>query len=424
MWRKALGVVFCALLVMVGIGSVPGNAGASPGHVKPGIPIGAAVTSADTALVVSWSPPASSGSSAIQGYVVVVHQGRVHPTCTMTAATTCLAAGLTNGRPVTIRIRAYNGVGSGKSAYVAGIPGTAQNCSYVGAYANLQGCNLSFAVLTGRDLTGANLTGADLYDVSLQGANLTNANLTSADLEYVSLSGASLQGARLAGADVAHLTSGGVTGTPASLPTGWGIGGGYLMGPGVNLSFADLSGAVLPAADLTGASFYDANLSGATLSAPTTFASTDLEYATLSGTHLQGANLAGTDLAHITSGGVTGTPASLPTGWGIGGGYLMGPGVGLSFTDLSGVGSFPAADLTAADFYDSDLSGGDLTSVTSLEGADLAYADLSGANLTGEDLTGATLAYATLAGVIWSNTTCPDGSNSDAHGGTCVGFGI
>jgi hypothetical protein len=38
------------------------------------------------------------------------------------------------------------------------------------------------------------------------------------------------------------------------------------------------------------------------------------------------------------------------------------------------------------------------------------------------DLTGADLARATgLATVTWSSTICPDGTNSDANGGTCLG---
>jgi uncharacterized protein YjbI with pentapeptide repeats len=70
-------------------------------------------------------------------------------------------------------------------------------------------------------------------------------------------------------------------------------------------------------------------------------------------------------------------------------------------------------------------------------GVDLSYADLTnammydldlrGANLTGADLTGADLAYlntsygpADLTSVTWSNTTCPDGTNSDNNGNTCV----
>jgi len=53
--------------------------------------------------------------------------------------------------------------------------------------------------------------------------------------------------------------------------------------------------------------------------------------------------------------------------------------------------------------------------------ADLAGADLRGADLTDADLSGALLGAARLTGVHWGNTTCPDGTNSDAHGSTCDG---
>ena len=44
-----------------------------------------------------------------------------------------------------------------------------------------------------------------------------------------------------------------------------------------------------------------------------------------------------------------------------------------------------------------------------------------GANLTDAKLAGAELKGATVKDVVWSNTICPDGTNSDAHGDTCVG---
>ncbi len=74
--------------------------------------------------------------------------------------------------------------------------------------------------------------------------------------------------------------------------------------------------------------------------------------------------------------------------------------------------ALPGAYLPQADFTGSDLSG-----------ANLSYAYLDGANFTGANLAGANLASARLIAVTWSNTTCPDGSNSDSHGNTCVGYG-
>ena len=55
-----------------------------------------------------------------------------------------------------------------------------------------------------------------------------------------------------------------------------------------------------------------------------------------------------------------------------------------------------------------------------LSGADMRYADLRNSNLLYANLTDADLGQAQLNGVHWENTTCPDGTNSDNNGGTCV----
>ena len=401
----------CTLVITALVGMAPAVAGAAPAHVmkKPGAPTAMTVVSADTALIVSWSAPTSPGTSPISGYAVSARGVHEHPTCSMTGPTSCIATGLINGRPDTFKIRAINGSGDGTAGYVAGIPGAAQNCSYVGPWANLQECNFAFTSLSGTDLTGADLQYADLEGTNLSETTLTGANLTGADLQYIG--------------------SGGVSGTPAALPAGWAVGGGYLFGPGVSLDWADLSGITFPAADLTGADLEGANLTGDALGAVTSFSTADLEFADLSGTDLQGARLAGADLSSVSSGGVTGIPASLPTGWGLAGGYLVGPDASLSWgTDLAGA-TFPAADLTGADLEGATVTGAELAAVTSLEDANLQFADFAGSDLTGEDLTGADLAGANFAGadltgVTWSDTTCPDGSNSDGDGGTCIGYGI
>ena len=52
-------------------------------------------------------------------------------------------------------------------------------------------------------------------------------------------------------------------------------------------------------------------------------------------------------------------------------------------------------------------------------GMDFSNFNMSGADLTGSNLTGANLTGANLQSVIWSNTICPDGSNSDDNGNTC-----
>jgi hypothetical protein len=94
-------------------------------------------------------------------------------------------------------------------------------------------------------------------------------------------------------------------------------------------------------------------------------------------------------------------------------------GADLSFADLAGA-QLNLATLTGANLTDADLSFADLTDAqllgANLTDAFLGQAQLAVANLTGANLTGADFTLAT-----WGNTTCPDGSNSDNDGFTCVG---
>jgi MBG domain (YGX type)/Pentapeptide repeats (8 copies)/Fibronectin type III domain/Bacterial Ig domain len=114
--------------------------------------------------------------------------------------------------------------------------------------------------------------------------------------------------------------------------------------------------------------------------------------------------------------------------------YVVGTGMVCTGCDLSGLGLSGAA-LGGANLKLANLSGsgldhanlkGAILSGADLSNANLAYASLKGANLAGAtltnvDLTGADLTGANLTGVVWSNATCPDGSNSTNDGGTCIG---
>jgi len=77
------------------------------------------------------------------------------------------------------------------------------------------------------------------------------------------------------------------------------------------------------------------------------------------------------------------------------------------------------ADFSGANFTGARLQQADLWSVN-LTGANLAGANLQGADFTNANLTGANLTGANLTDVIWSNTTCPDGTLSDNNGGFCT----
>jgi uncharacterized protein YjbI with pentapeptide repeats len=82
------------------------------------------------------------------------------------------------------------------------------------------------------------------------------------------------------------------------------------------------------------------------------------------------------------------------------------------------------AHLIGANLQGDNLNGAQLQDAfldgTNLEGANLHGADLTGADLSRTDLTGANLHGATLTGAVWSNTTCPDGTNSSSDGWTCA----
>ncbi len=75
---------------------------------------------------------------------------------------------------------------------------------------------------------------------------------------------------------------------------------------------------------------------------------------------------------------------------------------------------FDGANLTQSNF-----EGAHLTKVSFRE-ANLSKANLSGTTLIDVDLTGATVEQTKLKRVTYKNVTCPDGTNSDAQGGTCT----
>lgn len=138
--------------------------------------------------------------------------------------------------------------------------------------------------------------------MKLVGATLSGAILEGMFLQYSDFKGANLSDAVLIRANLYGVLSGGIIGTPRSLPTYWSLINGYLIGPGANLSNANL----------------------------------------------EGANLANARLDAVTSGGITGTPAALPTGWRLIGGYLIGPGganvgygANLTNANLNGVDPLP-----------------------------------------------------------------------------------
>jgi uncharacterized protein YjbI with pentapeptide repeats len=316
----------------------------------------------------------------------------------------------------------------------------------IGPSVNLYCADLTSADLNGANLTGANLTGADLANANLTGATLTNAILTDADLANSDLTGAKLTG----------IKSGKIKGNPR-LPDGYKLIKGFIIGPNANLNRADLTGVDLTGVDLTDVNLYSADLyhitSGGIKGNPILpyryvlingyiiGPNVDLTGANLTGSDLTDVNLTGAVLTSIKSGGIKGNPR-LPNKYKLINGYIIGPYVNL--TD---------ADLTDADLTGANLTGADLTDIkfgrikgnpilpngyvltngyiigpnVDLNGADLTHVNLTGikfgrikgipilpnryvlingyiigpnSDLTGADLTGADLTGANLTGIV------------------------
>jgi uncharacterized protein YjbI with pentapeptide repeats len=314
------------------------------------------------------------------------------------------------------------------SGGIVGLPtGLPSGWRLLGGYLLGPTANLTHADLAGLDLGSVNLSEAVLNGVisgRLTGepvlptdwlliggylvgpqANLTNATLSNADLANASLAGAELSGALLSG-----VSSGGIVGTPSSLPVGWSVVNGYLVGPEANLTDADFSNVDLAGTDLDGAALGGADLAGVSSglivgtpsSLPTDWLftvgylvgpSADLKDAAMAtaamgGADLSDVDLTGADLSLVTSGGITGVPAHLPVGWNLLNGYLVGPSANLGGADLSKLG--------------------------------LANGNLSDANFTDADLDDSDITNTVLSDVLWDNTTCPDGTNSNVDGNTCA----
>jgi uncharacterized protein YjbI with pentapeptide repeats len=166
-------------------------------------------------------------------------------------------------------------------------------------------------------------------------------------------------------------------------------------GPGLNFSVCTLSGVIWPATHLAGTLFIDANLSSAQLEiaeAP----NADFDFGNLTSTNFNATTLTGAILsqANVTNANFSGA-------------LLNGAQLNNMF-NVSGV-NFSTANLTGA-----DLSSNTLTN-TNFTGANVTNANFNGDTVTGT---------ITVTGVIWGNTICPDGTNSNVDGNSCVGHGL
>jgi uncharacterized protein YjbI with pentapeptide repeats len=251
----------------------------------------------------------------------------------------------------------------------------------------------------------ANLARCKLTGRSLRGLNLAHANLTGADL-----SGANVAGTRLGDAKLSRVSTGGLHGRPASLPRGYRLVDGYLIGPGVSLVRAHLGRLNLSGANLVGADLGHADL------AATIIAGADFLGASLSDASLKGARDEASKAGHTGNASVNLTGADLD------GANLS--GAMLANADMHGA-SLTGANLTQVNWQGADLSGLDLAGAD-LAGVDLAGVNLSGASLIGANLAGVSLKDANATNVNWTgaNLAAVSFSAAKVTGGDFTGANL
>ena len=112
------------------------SASVTPGNV-PGLPTGVSGRAGDGRVQVSWTAPASNGSTAITDYVIQfsTNSGTSWTTFSdgTSTATTAMVTGLTNGTSYTFRVSAVNAVGTSAAAATASASIPRPNVFVVGA---------------------------------------------------------------------------------------------------------------------------------------------------------------------------------------------------------------------------------------------------------------------------------------------------
>lgn len=238
------------------------------------------------------------------------------------------------------------------------------------------------------DLTSKN---QDLTNCKMNGVTIPGSELPGDAMQFSNFSGASLNGATV-GDVLASFTL-----------------------RDVNLTNARLVGITV---DGDG-SFYSATAPGATLKSSLIGGTGAFEAATLTGANLRNIQIPASSFSLAFQ-------------------FAILQGADLSGAIIGGDGSFDYANLNGANLAGATISANDAFSTptlavptTTLVGASLVKAIISGSNdfsnadLTGADLTGAIdTGSNNFQGAVFSNTICPDGTNSDNDGGTCLGHGI
>ncbi len=259
---------------------------------------------------------------------------------------------------------------------------------------------------------GTSLPGSDFYFSNFNRSVFNNVGLTDIDFtgsafRFVIMNGADLALSDFSNADFHNLYAINITTCPDFLPTDWMCvtqGSGFaLIGPSARFYHPSIGGYSWQAdcldfsnADLSNANFKN-NIFNADNGACTSINYNEYEFdmADLSGAVFDGATTDTGDASKLHFYNCDLSNASF---------------VGVDFEKVN----FQGCNLTGADFTGANLIGF-LQSPLALEG------DFTNANFTNANLVFRNMTTATLTGAIWSNTICPDGTNSNDNGNTCIG---
>jgi len=230
-------------------------------------------------------------------------------------------------------------------------------------------------------------------------AELQNADLSYRDLRGINLHNATLDGATFNGSDLSNVN---MTGINAN---------GVLFHK-ANLSNVDMSGAAFIGIEAQGANLTNVDMSDVPSSSYVLVnADSATNFTGVKATHsVFNVNNTGTTPINLTA--FDFTDVVLAT-------FSTVDVHGVDFTVSSAGTTYPTT------FYSSNMSGVKLAGMALTNGSftsnDMTGANLSSANLTNVNLNQSDLTGANVTGVVWNNTTCPDGTLSNDHSNTCVG---
>jgi uncharacterized protein YjbI with pentapeptide repeats len=282
--------------------------------------------------------------------------------------------------------------------------------------ATFVGTNLTNSIFTNAILTNVNFTNATIRGITTGGLRSTSTAILPSSDYYFKASGSTaglagndtyiigpyvrITGMDLSNVDISNIPTASFTGlitggllntTNTVLPSGYVFRNGYIVGNGVSLVGAPLTGETFANLSMRGV-----DLSGATLTS-TTFTNTDLSGAAIRNTNLSGLNFATATITNLASSGLTGgsggSAVVLPSGYSIISGYIFGPSVNMSSVDIYGIVIQASQSCSSANFSSANLTNADLSGV-----------NLSNANFTGANLTNANFANTNLSGVTFTST--------------------